>query len=217
MALREDRFDDLRRAWIASHQGWSTIQRRRAELLGRRIRARQRDVASAVADPHDDTALPPIWLRTSKSPASQVELLIILGLGIAIPIGWFAGWVFYTALVRLVPGTLRAFPVAALLWASAILAVPLLVLYDPAPSFANAVVVPWLCVQLAAVPATAGILGIANGWLALEASTAWWPLTPPTPSLSAAEAAAILGGYDTTGVGVLDAVPLNTPGGRTHL
>jgi hypothetical protein len=39
MTLRAERYDDMRRAWIASHQGWSTIQRRRAELLGRKIRA----------------------------------------------------------------------------------------------------------------------------------------------------------------------------------
>ncbi|MDA2893391.1 hypothetical protein PDG61_20925 [Mycolicibacterium sp. BiH015] len=217
MAVNEDRFDDLRRAWIAAHQGWSTIQRRRAELLGRRIRARQRAIASAVADPHDDTSLPPIWLRTSKSPATHIELLMILGLGMSVPIGWLLGWVFYTALARLVPGTLRGFPITALLWASVVLAVPVLVLYDPAPGFGNAVVVPWMCAQLVAIPAAAGVLGIANGWLALEASKAWWPLTPPKPSLSAAEAAEILGGYDTTGLGVLDAVPLNTPGTRTHL
>ncbi|MDG4667947.1 hypothetical protein [Mycobacterium sp. 236(2023)] len=217
MTLREDRFDDLRRAWIASHQGWSTIQRRRAERLGRRIRTRQRDIASAVADPHDDTVLPPIWLRTSKSPASQVELLVVVGLGITIPIGWFAGWLFYRGLTRLIPGTLRAFPITALLWASAILAAPVVILYDPAPGLANAVVLPWICAQLVVVPATAAILAVAEGWLALDGSRSWWPLTPATPSLSAAEAAAILGGYDTTGIGLIDAVPLNTPGGRTHL
>ena len=77
MNVSEDRFDEVRRTWIAAHQGWSSIQRRRAELLGRRVRARQRAVASAVPDPHDDTVIPPLWLRTATSPASQVELLVV--------------------------------------------------------------------------------------------------------------------------------------------
>ena len=67
----DDKFDEVRRAWIARRQGWSTIQRRRAEQLGRKVRARQRDVAAAVPDPHDDTVIPPLWLRTAKSPSSQ--------------------------------------------------------------------------------------------------------------------------------------------------
>ena len=57
MTVRPDRFDEMRRAWIAAHQGTSTIQRRRAEVLGRDVRARQRAVANAVPDPHDDTVL----------------------------------------------------------------------------------------------------------------------------------------------------------------
>ncbi|MGA8332822.1 MAG: hypothetical protein WB777_26595 [Mycobacterium sp.] len=57
-----DRFDEVRRAWIAEHQGCSTVQRRRAEQLGRRVRMRQRRRASAVPDPHDDTMLPPLRL-----------------------------------------------------------------------------------------------------------------------------------------------------------
>ncbi|MBB5167635.1 hypothetical protein [Mycobacterium sp. AZCC_0083] len=42
----DDKFDEMRRAWIAAHQGWSTIQRRRAEVLGRSVRGRQRAVAT---------------------------------------------------------------------------------------------------------------------------------------------------------------------------
>jgi len=55
-----DGFDAVRRAWIAGHQGWSTIQQRRAELLGRRVRARQRATTAAAPDPHDDTVIPPL-------------------------------------------------------------------------------------------------------------------------------------------------------------
>src|ERR1700746_2339899 len=74
----DDKFDEVRRAWLAAHQNWSTIQRRRAELLGRKVRARQRQLAAAVPDPHDDTVIPPLWLRTAKSPASQTEMLAVL-------------------------------------------------------------------------------------------------------------------------------------------
>ena len=75
MAMPADRFDEMRRAWIAAHQGASTIQRRRAELLGHRVRSRQRHLATAVPDPHDDTVLPPLGLRTAHSQAARVEFI----------------------------------------------------------------------------------------------------------------------------------------------
>ena len=121
MTLRPERYDDMRRAWIASHQGWSTIQRRRAELLGRKVRARQRAVARAVPDPHDDTVIPPLWLRAAQSPASQVEMLIVVVCAVIAPLGWLVGWALKSVVTRLIPGTLRAFPIAALLWAGAVL------------------------------------------------------------------------------------------------
>ena len=88
--------------------------------------------------------------------------------------------------------------------------------YDPAGSFGQIVVLPWVCVQLAAIPTVAGIYGIAEGWLAVEGSDQWWPLTPQRRPLTAADAAAILGAYDMTGPGVVDARPLNRPGERTR-
>ena len=78
MADPSDKFDEVRRAWVARHQGWSLIQRRRAEQLGRRVRARQRSTVAALPDPHDDTSLPPLILRAAKSPTSQVELVVWL-------------------------------------------------------------------------------------------------------------------------------------------
>jgi hypothetical protein len=83
-----DRVDEIRRAWIAAHHGASTIQRRRAETLGRKSRARHRAVATAVPDPHDNTVIPPLWLRTAKSPASQLELLAVTVVALVIPFGW---------------------------------------------------------------------------------------------------------------------------------
>jgi hypothetical protein len=211
-----DRFDEMRRAWIAAHQGVSTIQRRRAELLGCRIRARQRAVATAVPDPHDDTAIPPLWLRTAKSPAAQLELLAVTVAALVAPLGWIGGWVLKAVVTQLIPGRLRAFPVAALLWSGALLGLLIVLIYHPAPTFDQMVLTPWLCLQVAAAPAVAGVYGVAEGWLAVDGSDQWWPLTPPKRPLSDEDAAAILGGYDVTGPALLDAQRLNEPGERSR-
>jgi hypothetical protein len=217
----QDSFDEVRRAWIAGHQGWSTIQRRRAEQLGRRVRARQRRRAAAIPDPHDDTVLPPLWLRSAKSPASQVEMTVVLLAALAAPLGWCGGWFVKNLLAQLIPTTLRGYPVAALLWSGAGLGLLTTLLgqavYDPTESLRQVVLLPWGCLQLAAVPAVAGIYGIAEGWLAVPESQQWWPLTPPKKALTAEDAAEILGGYDMTGPGLLDAQRLNDPGERTRL
>ena len=206
----------MRRAWIAKHQGWSTIQRRRAEQLGRTVRARQRAVATAVPDPHDDTLIPPLWLRTAKSPASQVELLAVALAALIAPLGWYGGWLLKRVVTRLIPGTLRAYPIATLVWAGAVLGLPIVLLYDPAPTFGQIVLTPWLCVQVAAVPVVAGVYGLAEGWLAVPGSQQWWPLTPAKRPITASDAAQILGGYDATGPALLDARRLNQPGERSR-
>lgn len=215
-----DRFDEVRRDWIAFHQGWSTIQRRRAERLGRIVRRRQRIRTGAVPDPHDDTVLDPLWIRAKKSSASQVEFVVVLVAAAIAPLGWPAGWVLKTVLTGLIPRTLRGYPIAALVWSGAGLgAVTLLIyqlVYDPAGSFDQIAVVPWICLQVSMIPAIAGIYGIAEGWLAVEGSARWWPLTPVRQRLTAEDAAAILGGYDMTGPGVIDARPLHEPGERTR-
>jgi hypothetical protein len=217
---KPDRFDEVRREWIAYHQGWSTIQRRRAEQLGRVVRKRQRIRTAAVPDPHDDTRIDPLWLRASKSRGAQAELFIVLLAALVAPIGWPAGVVGYLAIVRLIPQTLRAFPIPALLWAGAALGALAALLYelsyDPAGSFGQVAVLPWLCLQVASVPVVAGIYGIANGWLAVPGSQRWWPLTPVKRALTAEDAAAVLGGYDITGPDLVDARPLNEPGERTR-
>jgi hypothetical protein len=193
-----DRFDEVRREWIAYHQGWSTIQRRRAEQLGRLVRKRQRVRTAAVPDPHDDTVIAPLWLRASRSPGAQVEFGIVALAALVAPIGWPAGYAVYRGIVRLIPRTLRAFPIAALLWTGALLGALAVaayeLTYDPAGSFGQIVVLPWLCLQVAAVPVVAGIYAIADGWLAVPGSDQWWPLTPATRVLSAEDAAAVLGG-----------------------
>jgi hypothetical protein len=216
MTVRPDRFDEMRRAWIAAHQSWSTIQRRRAELLGRRVRARQRAVATAVPDPHDDTVLPPLCLRTMHSPTAQIEGIAVVFAALAAPLGWLAGWLIKTVLTDLIPHKLRAFPIAALLLSGAALGVPIVLLYDPAPTFGQTVMLPWACAQVAAAPAIAGLYGIADGWLAVPGSLAWWPLTPHRHPITAADAAAILGAYDYTGPAAVDDQQLKEPGERSR-
>jgi hypothetical protein len=216
MTVSPDRFDEMRRAWIAAHQGWSTIQRRRAEVLGRKVRARQRAVATAVPDPHDDTVLPPLWLRTAHSPGAHVELICVVVTALLVPVGWMAGYLITIAVTQLIPRTLRAFPVPALLWSAAALGALIVVMYDPAPTFGQTVGTPWLCVQVAGAPAIAGIYGVAEGWLAVAGSNTWWPLPPPKRPITAEDAAAVLGAYDSTGPGLVDAKRLNAPGERSR-
>ena len=135
-------------------------------------------------------------------------------LAVCIPLGWLAGVAIKSVLVNLIPQTLRAFPIAALLWSGVALGAPILALYDPAPTFGQMVVVPWLCVQLAAAPVMAGVYGIAEGWLAIPGSDQWWPLTPAEPALSPEDAAEILGPYEITGPPVVEPHPLPDHGER---
>ena len=211
----------MRREWIAFRQGDWLIQRRRAEKLGRIVRKRQRIQTVAVPDPHDDTVLPPIYLRAARSRTSRGEVLLVLVVAGLVPLGWPAGVLLKSAMVSLIPGRLRAYPIAALVWSGVGLGVLTVLVYetvyDPAGSLRQVVVLPWLSMQLAAIPFVAGVYGLLEGWLAVDGSKQWWPLTPVQAALTAEDAAAILGAYDLTGPGVVDARPLNEPGPRTRL
>jgi hypothetical protein len=218
--LPPDRFDDRRREWIAFRQGDSLIQRRRAELLGRIVRKRQRIQTVAVPDPHDDTVLPWILWRQAKSRFSKFEVFLVLVVGALIPVGWPAGWLLKSAITALIPDTLRGYPIAALVWSGTGLGVVTVLVYqtayDPAGSFGQIAVLPWVSIQLSAIPLVAGVYGILEGWLAVDGSHQWWPLTPAKQPLTAEDAAAILGAYDVTGPGLVDVRPLNEPGQRTR-
>lgn len=219
-SLPPDRFDEMRREWIAFRQGDSLIQRRRSEQLSRIVRKRQRIHTVAVPDPHDDTVLPPIYLRQARSRTSKAEMVLVLVMAAFAPVGWPAGVLLKSVITSLIPDTLRAYPIAALVWIGAGLGVLTVLMYqlvyDPAGSFAQIAVLPWLAMQLAAIPFVAGIYGLLEGWLAVAGSDTWWPLTPVKQPLTAADAAAILGAYDITGPSVVDAKPLNEPGPRTR-
>ena len=198
-ARSDDKFDEVRRAWIARHQGWSLIQRRRAELLGRKVHARQRAIAAAVPDPHDDTIIPPLWLRPAKSPASQVEMFVVMLVAMLAPVGWLGGRAMNTAVTHMIPTPLRAYPIATLIWSGAVFGLCIALFYDPAPTLGQIVVAPWMWAQVAAIPFVAGVQGIAEGWLAVPGSDQWWPLPPPGRPLTAEDATFILGPYDKPG------------------
>jgi hypothetical protein len=218
--LPPDRFDDVRREWIAFRQGDSLIQRRRAEQLGRIVRKRQRIKALAVPDPHDDTVLPWILWRQTKSRFSKFEFFVVLVIGALVPVGWPAGWLLKSAISALIPDTLRGYPIAALVWSGTGLGVLTVLVselaYDPAGSFAQITVLPWVALQLSAMPVVAGVYGVLEGWLAIDGSDQWWPLTPVKQPLTAEDAARIFGAYDLTGPGLVDIRPLNEPGQRTR-
>jgi hypothetical protein len=165
--------------------------------------------------------LDPLWLRAGTSHTSQLELVLVAAAATIAPVGWLGGWLLKGLITSLIPRTLRGFPIAALLWSGAGLGLVTLLsyqlVYDAAGSLGQIAVLPWVCQQLAATPVVAGSYGIAEGWLAVESSQRWWPLTPRQPQLSAEDAAAILGGYDLTGPGVVDAHPLGHCGQRTRL
>jgi hypothetical protein len=164
--------------------------------------------------------LPPLWLRPAKSPASQAEMALVVVAALSAPLGWLGGWIGKSLVTELIPATLRGYPIAALVWSGAGLGLLTTLLcqaaYDPAESLPQVALLPWVCLQLAAVPAVAGIYGIADGWLAVPGSQQWWPLTPAQRPLTPHDAAEILGGYDLTGPGLLDAQRLNDPGERTR-
>ncbi|SBS77450.1 conserved membrane hypothetical protein [uncultured Mycobacterium sp.] len=218
--VHPDRFDDIRREWIAFRQGDSLIQRRRAEQLGRLVRKRQRIQTVAVPDTHDDTVLPRMLWRQAKSRVSKMEVVLVLVVAALFPVGWPAGWALRSGITGLIPETLRGYPIAALVWSGVGLGVVTLLVYqlvyDPAGSFGQIVVLPWLSVQLSAIPFVAGVYGILEGWLAVDGSDQWWPLTPVREPLTAQDAAAILGAYDVTPPAVVEVKPVNESGYRTR-
>jgi hypothetical protein len=171
-------FDDERRAWIAAHAGIWMFQKRRAELLGKRIRARSRARVGARPDPHDDQVTAPLVFRTSSTTTGALETGVVAAIAAAAPIGWPLGRVFYAVIVGLIPARLQSYPIAALTWAAVLSGAPLPLLYDPTPSLVSTLLVPWLLAQVPATFAAAAAYGVLEGWLAIDGSSDWWPMTP---------------------------------------
>lgn len=197
--LPPDRFDELRREWIGRHAGVFTIQKRRAEILNRRIRDRHRRQAGARPNPYDDNVIKPLPARRADTIEGYAEVAIVGIAALLAPIGWLAGIALYQRTLGFIPQRLRSYPVPALLWASVALGALTLWLYDPGTALGSALVAPWLTAQIPATFLAAGIYGILNGWLAVEGTTDWWPLTPrPVP----AELDYPMGPDDMTGPGI---------------
>lgn len=173
-----DVFDEERRAWIAGRAGIWMFQKRRAEILGKRIRARGRAKVGARPDPHDDQVTPPLIFRTSSTTTGALETGLAAALVAAAPIGWPAGRMLYTVIISLIPERLQAYPIAALIWAAVLTGAPLPLLYDPNPSLASTLLIPWLLAQIPATFAASAAYGVLEGWLAIDGSSDWWPLTP---------------------------------------
>lgn len=178
-----DRYDELRREWIAEHAGIFTSQIRRAELLNRRIRRRYRDLAGARPNPHDDHPAHPLLARGAKTVEARIELLGVITLALLAPVGWAAGRLIYQRIEALIPDRLRSYPIPALLFAALLLGAVTILAYRPGESVVSAVAAPWLMAQLPAAALAAGVYGILNGWLAINGSTHWWPVAPPPPQV----------------------------------
>ena len=177
-----DIFDEQRRAWIAAHAGVFLFQKRRAELLAKQIRARTRSKVGARPDPHDDNVTPPLPLRSPRTPSGTMENLLVLVCAVAAPVGWPIGRLGYQLVKTLIPERLRAYPIPALMWSAALAAVPL-IFYSPSPGLDSELLTPWLLAQIPATLLTASIYGVLEGWLAVEGSSHWWPLTPEAPEV----------------------------------
>ncbi|WP_454561738.1 hypothetical protein [Mycobacterium haemophilum] len=171
-------FDEQRRAWIAAHAGIFLFQKRRAELLGKKLRSQARARAGARPDPHDDQVTPALVFRSPSTPTGGLETVVVTICAVAAPLGWALGRVAYICILTVIPEKLRAYPVPALLWASVLCGMPLPLLYDPSGNLSSVLVVPWLIAQIPATFLAAGAYGILEGWLAIDGSTDWWPLTP---------------------------------------
>lgn len=179
MSTPPDRFDELRRKWIARYQHGFTFQKRRQECLARQIRDRAGIGTGARPDPADDDVIHSLFRRGHTTVYALQDLAIIGVLAIAAPLGWPLGKGVYHAVIQLIPGELRSYPIAAFVWSAVIVGLPLPLLYSPAGSWAGALFIPWLIAQVPAALLMAGIYGILEGWLAVDGARDWWPMRPP--------------------------------------
>ena len=179
----DDTFGEQRRAWIAAHAGIWLFQKRRAELLGKQLRAQARARVGARPDPHDDDVTPPLMFRRTSTATGAAETGLVVACAVAAPLGWTLGRLLYGWIITLIPEKLRAYPIPALLWGAVVCGAPLPLLYDPAPGLMSMVVAPWMLAQIPATFLAAGFYGVLEGWLVVDGSSDWWPLTPVAASV----------------------------------
>jgi hypothetical protein len=209
-----DRFDEVRRRWIARHQNTFIFQKRRAEILARRIRDRATQNSGARVDPADDDVIHPLMARPVKTAYAGLDFAVVLVCAVAAPVGWFLGQGLYRAVVQLIPDRLRSYPVAAFMWAAVAVGLPLALLYQPTDTLIGTVALPWLLAQVPAVLLAAGMYGILEGWLAVDGARDWWPMRPP-PQRDEADFGWDSG--DLTLTGIFDVHAQDQVGERTPL
>jgi hypothetical protein len=214
MSAPTDRFDEIRRSWIARHQHTFIFQKRRAEILAQQIRIRAEKLTGARVDPADDNVIHWLLMRPVKTPYAALDFTIVVVAAVLAPIGWPAGRAVYQGVVQLIPETLRSYPVAAFMWASVVTSLPLVLLYDPGPTLAQTVLLPWVLGQLPATALAAGIYGILDGWLAVDGSRDWWPMRPPAATESVDFG---LQADDLTPPGIFGTYPTPEVGERTPI
>jgi hypothetical protein len=116
--------------------------------------------------------------RSPSTSTGGLETVVVTSCAVAAPLGWLLGRATYSCILTVIPEKLRAYPIPALLWAGVLCGMPLPLLYDPSGSLSSVLVVPWLIAQLPAIFLAAAVYGILEGWLTVDGSTNWWPLTP---------------------------------------
>jgi hypothetical protein len=174
-----DRFDEIRRKWIARNQHTFIFQKRRAEILARQIRDRATENSGARVDSADDDVIHPFLMRSHQTTYAAVDAIVVVSAAVLAPVGWPLGRLLYTLTVQLIPEGIRSYPIAAFMWAAVVIGLPLPLLYGPTDSLTGTVLVPFLFAQIPAAALAAGVYGILEGWLAVAGSRDWWPMRPP--------------------------------------
>ena len=109
MSVPADRFDEIRRKWIARHQHTFIFQKRRAEILARQIRDRATEKSGARVDPADDDIIHPLIARPVKTVYAGVDMAIVATAALLAPLGWMGGKLINRILIQLIPAELRDF------------------------------------------------------------------------------------------------------------
>ena len=120
MPVPADRFDEIRRKWIARNQRTFIFQKRRAEILARQIRDRDTELTGARVDPADDDVIHPWYARPIKTPYAMFDWVIFMTAAVLAPLGWPAGKALSVSVVQLIPSELRSYPIAAFMWSAAV-------------------------------------------------------------------------------------------------
>ena len=79
-------------------------------------------------------------MRPVKTPYAMLDFFIFTAAAVLAPLGWPAGKALSKSVVQLIPGEVRSYPVAAFVWAAALVGLPLPLLYEPGRSLVSAAV-----------------------------------------------------------------------------